>query len=371
MATIEPPPEADPAAHPRADSGASAEISVVIACLNGAATLPETLASLVAQKWERPWEVILADNGSTDASVAVFEAAARAHPHVRMRVVDASRQKGKSFALNLAIRAAPGRALLFCDADDTVGPGWLAAMGRALDRHPFVAARIDLAKLSPAWTLASRGIAQESGLKRLSHPPHALVAGGATLGFRREVFAAAGDFDPAFPVMEDIDFCVRAHLAGYELVYVPEAVYHYRFRGDLEGIWRQAYRYNYYRALLRRRHGAEPLLTPRPWMQLCGRALKLGRVRAKVALRAGLGGGRPSLRTRAILAQASARLWGQVRGSLAFRVAPPRRAGRGAAAAGSAEVAGDLPADFPADFARDFAATPGDTAGGMALTPRP
>jgi hypothetical protein len=97
------------------------------------------------------------------------------------------------------------------------------------------------------------------------------------------------DLTTAFPVMEDIDFCVRAHLAGYELVYVPEAVYHYRFRGDLEGIWRQAYRYNYYRALLRRRHGAEPLLTPRPWMQLCGRALKLGRVRAKVALRAGLG----------------------------------------------------------------------------------
>ena len=56
--------------------------------------------------------------------------------------------------------------------------------------------------------------------------------------------------------MEDIDFCVRAHLAGFELAFVPEAVYHYRFRGDLDGICRQAYSYTYYRALLRRRYGA-------------------------------------------------------------------------------------------------------------------
>ena len=62
--------------------------------------------------------------------------------------------------------------------------------------------------------------------------------------------------------MEDIDFCVRAHLEGYRLVFVPEAVYHYRFRGDLDAIYRQAYQYAYWRALLRRRYGGEPLLTP-------------------------------------------------------------------------------------------------------------
>jgi len=175
-------------------------ISVIIACLNGEGTLPETLASLAAQAWDRPWEILLADNGSTDATVEVFTRFARAHPGLRMRVVDAGGQKGKSYALNLAIRAAAGRAILFCDADDTVAPGWLAAMGGALDRHPFVAARIDSGKLSPDWTL-SRGVAQQEFLLRLPHPPHAIFAGGATLGFRREVFEAAGDFDPAFPVM--------------------------------------------------------------------------------------------------------------------------------------------------------------------------
>ncbi len=296
------------------------EISVIIACFNGAETLAETLASLVIQEWDRTWEIILADNGSTDASVEIFLGLAAARPDVRMRVVDAGAQKGKSFALNTAIRAARGRSLLFCDADDAVAPGWLAAMGAALDRHPFVAARVDLAKLSPEWTLSTRRIAQQDHLNRLPHPPHALVAGGATLGFHREVFAAAGEFDPAFAVMEDIDFCVRAHLAGYRLVFVPDAVYHYRFRGDLDAIYRQAYQYAYWRALLRRRYGGEPLLTPRPWAVLFGRAVVLARGRVKMAF-----GPPPRLRARAARARATGQFWGQVRGALAFGVAPPRR----------------------------------------------
>ena len=321
------------------------EISVIIACLNGAETLAETLASLVVQEWGRSWEIVLADNGSTDASVEIFLGFAAAHPGVPMRVIEV-RQKGKPHALNAGIRAARGRALLFCDADDTVAPGWLAAMGGALDRHPFVAARIDLHALNPDWTLAARRIAQEQGLRRLSYPPHALVAGGATLGFHREVFEAAGPFDPAFPVMEDMDFCIRAHLAGHVLAFVPEAVYHYRFRGDLAAIRRQAYSYNYYRALLRRRHGAEPFLTPGPWVHLIRRAAKLARRRAELALRRRT----PGRDTEVALATASGQLWGQVRGAIAFRVAPPRPgAGRSAPAPGLSEEVADT---------GDFALTP-------------
>ena len=53
---------------------------------------------------------------------------------------------------------------------------------------------------------------------------------------------------------------------------------------------------------------------------LLGRAVRLAQRRLKIALQPR----RPSLRTRATLAQASGQLWGQFRGALAFRVAPPR-----------------------------------------------
>ena len=142
------------------------DISVIIACFNGAATLPEALDSLVTQRWSRPWEIVFADNGSTDASVQIFEDYARRHPDLRMRVVDAGQRQGKNHALNVGIQAAEGRALLLCDADDTMAPGWLAAMGTALDRHAFVAARMDIRALNPDWTLAQRRLAQERELAR-------------------------------------------------------------------------------------------------------------------------------------------------------------------------------------------------------------
>lgn len=378
MVTTEP---GDPAAGAAASLGASLDATVVIACYNGAETLAETLESLVVQSWDRPWEILLADNGSTDASVAIFEAAAGAHPDVRMRVLDAGARKGKSFALNTAIRAAHGRSILFCDADDTVAPGWLAAMGAALDARPFVAARIDLRRLSPEWTLSSRGIAQQEYLNRLPYPPYALFAGGATLGFHREVFDRVGDFDAAFAVMEDVDFCVRAHLAGYTLTFVPDAVYHYRFRGDLAGIRRQAYAYAYYRARLRRVYGSEPLLTLRPWTMLASRGWRLARRRAKLALH-GPARGETDLQTRAGLARASGQIWGQVRGALAFRVAPPRHARRrhGLDDSHGADEAGELEGSLDSGLATGLAAgrptgLPASTkhemhAGDMVLSPR-
>ena len=149
------------------------DISVIIACFNGAETLAETLASL-----GRPGVETAPGRSSSPTT-------ARPTPRWRSSWAYAAptracgcgwwtpaREKGKSYALNTAIRAAEGRAILFCDADDAVAPGWLAAMGAALDRHPFVAARIDLGRLSPGWTLASRGLAQQDHLSRLPYPPH-------------------------------------------------------------------------------------------------------------------------------------------------------------------------------------------------------
>jgi peptidoglycan/xylan/chitin deacetylase (PgdA/CDA1 family) len=80
-------------------------------------------------------------------------------------------------------------------------------------------------------------------------------AGGAQLGFHRRVFDDVGGFDARFRVLEDTEWCVRAHLKGYEIVFVPEAVYHYRFRADPESIRRQAYNYAVYRSLLRKLYG--------------------------------------------------------------------------------------------------------------------
>jgi glycosyltransferase involved in cell wall biosynthesis len=310
------------------------DVSVIMACLNGQETLAEALGSLTAQTgFDGSFEVLLCDNGSTDASAAIFAEHARAHPGVRMRRIDASAERGKVHALNAGLRAAEGRAFLFLDCDDTVAPGWLAAMAGALGRHDFVAAFADLAALNDGWVRSYRDFRTrearerhgEPTLRRLTHPPHCLLAGGAEMGFTRRLYQAVGGFDPAFAVQEDHDFCVRAHLAGFVLQPVPAARYNYRFRADFDAIYRQAYLYARYRGLLRRRYAPEPLLSPVPWLDLAGRILRLGGARAKAALgQARRGGARPPLERARFNARLGQAL-GEAAGAVAFRVAPPAR----------------------------------------------
>lgn len=242
--------------------------SLIIACLNGAETLDAALESLISQETGFPWEIIFADNGCTDNSVEIFQSWSRKRPDLSMRVLDCSAQRGKVYALNKAIATAGSDRLLFLDADDALAPGYLAAMHRALDDHPFVAARMEHQHLNTPVVVGMRagGSAIQRSPLRLPHAPYCLHAGAATMGFHREVFDRLGGFDPEFVVLEDTDFCVRAFRIGIPLTFVPEALYHYRFRDDIDSVYRQSFNYSRYAALLRKRHGeAAPPITLHRW----------------------------------------------------------------------------------------------------------
>ncbi|WP_129336974.1 glycosyltransferase family 2 protein [Cellulomonas endophytica] len=96
--------------------------SVVVPVRDGAATLGRQLRALVAQSAPVPFEVVVADNGSTDGTAAVAAAFA---PLVR--VVDASAGVGVNVARTAGVAASTGELVLLCDADDLVHPGWVAA----------------------------------------------------------------------------------------------------------------------------------------------------------------------------------------------------------------------------------------------------
>ena len=53
--------------------------------------------------------------------------------------------------MNVAMAAARAPAVIFCDADDVPAAGWLAAMGRALETHPFVGCRAEFDRLNAGW----------------------------------------------------------------------------------------------------------------------------------------------------------------------------------------------------------------------------
>jgi GT2 family glycosyltransferase len=233
-------------------------LSVVVACLNGVETIDRQLNALLARPATVPFEVVVADNGSTDGSRRVAAEFARRSQAVR--IVDASDKAGLAHARNVGAAAANGDALAFCDQDDEVAPGWVEAMARALADHEVVAGRLEHDRLNEGWAIAVRGRPQTEALVRseIEGAPH--FAFGCTLGVRRAVHEAIGGFDEAFEQgCEDVDYCWRLQSAGHELAFEPAAVTHYRLRNSLGGIYRQARAYGESEALLFRKHRASGL----------------------------------------------------------------------------------------------------------------
>lgn len=114
------------------------ELSVIISAHNEERYLPAQLDALMAQDWDGEWEVIVVDNRSTDATAQIVADHAARDP--RIRLVAAHERAGQSYGRNVGARAAEGTNLAFCDADDIVGAGWLAAIGDGLRQHEVVTA---------------------------------------------------------------------------------------------------------------------------------------------------------------------------------------------------------------------------------------
>jgi GT2 family glycosyltransferase len=227
------------------------KLSVIIPCYNAAETVGEQLEALARQQWAEDWEVIVVDNRSTDESMRVVEEYRRRLP--QLRIVDASAQQGQPYALNVGVEAACGESVAFCDADDVIGIGWLAAIGDALARHEVAASRFELSRLNGS-SRNTRTHPQQHGLIPYRYPPFLPHAGGGGMGVRRSVHEALGGFDTSLPLLHDTDFCWRAQFKGIGLHFVRDAIYHVRYRNTLTATYRQARGYGEYNVLLYKRY---------------------------------------------------------------------------------------------------------------------
>ena len=251
------------------------KLSVIIPCFNAANTIAVQLEALAQQHWCEPWEVIVSNNGSTDETLAIVEQYQEKLPN--LRIVDSSDQPGAAHARNIGASAAAGVVLAFCDADDEVAPGWVAAMGEALSKYDFVACKREYNKLNEPWTLKYRTLTQLNGLQEYRYPPYLPHASGSTLGVRRSIHEAIGGFDETMLRLQDTDYCWRIQLAGTQLHFVPDAVFHYRFRDTIGGLFHQGRLWGEYNVLLYKKYRplGMPKLSPKASVRSWVRLLKL------------------------------------------------------------------------------------------------
>lgn len=220
---------------------------MVLPCRDAEAVLGDQLDSLAAQEMADPWELIVVDNGSVDGTAELARSRSTTLPE--LRVVDASTRPGRHHACNVGARAAAGDAVVFVDADDRVGNGFLQAIGAALRYHEIVVPRFEYARLN------GPGARDMSYQTTRVEPTVFLPAGsGAGLGIRRQTFFDVGGFDETMDFCEDMELSWRAGLAGIELHFEPEAVVHKRERMDLRSMFTQHRRFGSASAHLYRRY---------------------------------------------------------------------------------------------------------------------
>src|SRR5262245_28937104 len=106
-------------------------VSLCIPVWNGAAFLPEALASALGQTF-RDFELLVVDDASDDASAAI--AAATGDP--RLRVLRNERRLGIPGCWNRCLAEAGGEYVKFLFQDDLLAPGALATLVDALEREP-------------------------------------------------------------------------------------------------------------------------------------------------------------------------------------------------------------------------------------------
>ena len=212
-------------------------VSVVLCARNAAEVVERQLAALAAQDLTAPWELVVVDNASRDATVDVVRSACEAQRTWRLVREPAS---GVNRARNSGVRATGAPLVVHCDADDEVDAAWLRHLVTALADADVVGGRLvddPTAHTTTHW----RNEAQRDELPRFFGRPYSF---GATLGYRREVFDRLGGFDITYEHGgNDVEFCIRAADAGCVFAFVPDAVVRYRPRPTRWLLVRQQFRY--------------------------------------------------------------------------------------------------------------------------------
>jgi GT2 family glycosyltransferase len=201
--------------------------SIVISTYNRAEALPATLAALAVQDIppER-YEVLVVDDGSTDRTNVVLEAATTPY---RLRLFREPVNRGVSAGRNIGLRAAGGRYLIMISDDLLVPPdfirvhaethrrfgnAWVVGGFRQLDDLTVTPFGRYLDRLEQSFEGARTGALLEDDLYEMSVPT------ARNLSLPREHLESIGVFDEQFRVTcEDQDLAERAKLHGVRFIY--------------------------------------------------------------------------------------------------------------------------------------------------------
>ena len=184
-------------------------ISVVIPALNEEKYLPDCLKSLRNQDYTGPYEIIIADNGSTDNTIRIAQ-------DFQARVVPCPEKKNVFYARQIGADAAQGDIIAQADADTLYPRNWLSRIADRFEKHPEMVAVTGRYVYTepPWWAVVEYVIRTLTNMWTVPILGRPWVVSGATFAFRREIFVKLGGYHDIVYAPDQWGIASRLNRAG-------------------------------------------------------------------------------------------------------------------------------------------------------------
>jgi len=225
------------------------KVAVVILNWNGALLLEKYLPSVIRYSAGPGVEIVVADNGSTDDSVATLR-----NDFPEIRILELDRNYGFAEGYNEALKEVEADYFVLLNSDVEVTEKWLDAPLRRMESDHRIAVVqpkiLDFRKRDHfEYAGAAGGFIDKYGYPfcrgrilnrtekdegQYNHPSPVFWASGACMFVKADLFKENGGFDPDFWAhMEEIDLCWRLKNRGYTIWFEPQSVVYHLGGGTL------------------------------------------------------------------------------------------------------------------------------------------
>ena len=216
-------------------------VSIIIVNFNGYSLLKNCLSSILENSYSF-FEIIIADNGSTDQSVTKLKHDFKKYLN-KILIVDLKKNLGPALARNKAFEISKGEIIVFLDNDTKVNKDWVVN-ALPIFNNPKIGAvqsklllldqknKIDyvgelMGNLGFLKSIANYG---ETDIGQYNQIDLILAAKSAGMIIRRQAFIDAGMFDPDYFIfMEETDLGWRTWLTGYQNTFCPSSIVYHKF----------------------------------------------------------------------------------------------------------------------------------------------
>ena len=217
-------------------------VSVIATVLNEKNAIERLLTSLDHQT-RRPDEVVIADGGSTDGTLAILESwtSSESMPLRVLETPGANISEGR----NAAISAATGDLIASTDAGVRLKDDWLETLVAPFEDEQIGAA----SAVVSGWFVPDPQTLFEAAMSATVLPqlrdvnPETFLPSSRSVAFRKAAWEASGGYPEWLDYCEDLIFDLRLRDLYGSFAFAPDAVVYFRPRGTLKAFFRQYYQY--------------------------------------------------------------------------------------------------------------------------------